>query len=134
MALAFIALAYALPSVQLPSGEQRSIDHIAPGRPAAIVVAKGTWCATCMGQLQRLSTKTATSQLLAMDAVVIGLTTDTPAANLAAMQQFGLGMAIVSDREGKLRQTPAELRPRIGNTHDLVKKLAVQKALPETKT
>ena len=42
------------PTALAYDGSELRLSQIAPGKPVAIVVMKGTWCGVCTSQLQRL--------------------------------------------------------------------------------
>ncbi len=84
--------------VERPSGESIDLADVAPGKPVAIVVMKGTWCGVCRGQLVRLEERIA--EVEAAGAVVVGMTDQPPAVNLAAAERMGISIPILSDADG----------------------------------
>lgn len=82
-------------SLQLPDGDSIALDEIAPERPVAIVVMKGSWCPVCQRQLKRLSKQLRDVQ--SANAAVVGLTTAVPEQNRRLRQKLGLQFPILSD-------------------------------------
>jgi peroxiredoxin len=88
--------------VALPDGDQVTLDELAPGRPVALVVMKGTWCPVCQKQLKRLSNRMPDIQ--AADAAVFGLSTSEAKTNRQLQNRLELGFPILGDADKSLHR------------------------------
>lgn len=86
----------------LPDGDQVTLDELAPGRPVALVVMKGTWCPVCQKQLKRLSNRMPDIQ--AADGAVFGLSTSDAKANRQLQNRLELGFPILGDSDKSLHR------------------------------
>lgn len=86
----------------LPDGDRVTLDELAPGRPVALVVMKGTWCPVCQKQLKRLSHRMPDIQ--AADAAVFGLSTSDAETNRRLQNRLELGFPILGDADKSLHR------------------------------
>ena len=89
--------------VELPNTTSIGLDEIAPGKPVAIIVMKGTWCPVCRAQLQRLQERM--DEIEGAGAVIVGMTTQSPVENETAAAQLGLAFPILSDADWDVIQS-----------------------------
>jgi len=96
--LSWAAVAQTAPTkvtVSTPEGVELPLSGIAAGKPVAIIVMKGTWCAACVAQLQSLDRKAEAIQQTG--GMVAGLTPEIPAKAKAATSQHSLSLTIYAD-------------------------------------
>lgn len=83
--------------VALPDGTELALDELAPDRPVAIVVMKGTWCRVCQDQLVELTDRL--DEVSHSGGAVFGLSADKPEANQRLMDQRQIGFPVLSDAD-----------------------------------
>lgn len=79
---------------ELPSAEKIQMDELAPERPVAIVVMKGTWCSVCRRQLDALSDRL--HMATQMGAAIVGLSTGSADTNRHMMRKLNLEFPVLS--------------------------------------
>ncbi|MFB6264027.1 MAG: peroxiredoxin family protein [Bradymonadaceae bacterium] len=80
--------------VRMPDGGSIAMSELAPGRPVAVVVMKGSWCPVCRRQLVRLSKRL--EAVRRAGGSVFGLSHADPERNRRMMKELDLKFPVLS--------------------------------------